>query len=129
MPVQQVTDGRLTADAEQTDVKFSKRRSAFLIYTSSAVLGCSIALFGALSTWIQSELELSQSEAGFTQAIFFCGHLSGALLLGMTLSRWSLSRSWLFAVSCTMLGSFLCGSPSYGLILFGRYLAGLGLSS
>ncbi|QDU79359.1 putative transporter [Polystyrenella longa] len=129
MPVQRVTAGGLTDVAEQTNVTISKRRSAFLIYASSAVLGCSIALFGALSTWIQSDLELSQSEAGFTQAVFFCGHLSGALLLAMTLSRWALSRNWLLAVSCTMLGSFLCGSPSYALILAGRFLAGLGLSS
>lgn len=100
-----------------------------VLYAGLACAGVSIAIFGCMLSMIQNDLSLTQSQAGLCQALFFIGHLLGAILTGRLMGSWSSRGVWVLGLAATCVGSLLTGIPSLPLLMLGRMLAGFGLAS
>lgn len=100
-----------------------------VLYAGLACAGVSIAIFGCMLSLIQADLSLSTSQAGLCQAIFFAGHLIGAILTGRLMGSWSSRWVWVLGLGATCVGSLMTGVPSLPVLMLGRLLAGFGLAS
>lgn len=100
-----------------------------VLYAGLGCAGVSIAIFGCMLSMIQSDLSLSQSQAGLCQAVFFAGHLFGAILTGRLMGSVSSRWVWVMGLGATFVGSLLTGVPSLPVLMLGRLLAGFGLAS
>ncbi|WZO98055.1 MFS transporter [Isosphaeraceae bacterium EP7] len=101
-----------------------------LIFASAGLTGLSIAMYGGLASWVSEDLDLRHVHSGLAQAAFFAGNLLAVWLMGRALrANPSPGRLWLMALSFTAMGSLATGTPSFALLVFGRFVAGMGLSS
>lgn len=100
-----------------------------VLYAGLGCAGVSIAIFGCMLSHIQEDLGLSRTQAGLCQAVFFTGHLIGAILTGRLVGSWATRKVWLLGLSATVFGSLLTGVHSLPVLMLGRMLAGFGLSS
>ncbi len=100
-----------------------------VLYAGLACAGVSIAIFGCMLSMIQSDLALTQSQAGLCQAIFFTGHLIGAILTGRLMGSFSARWVWVLGLGATFIGTLMTGVPSLPILMLGRLLAGFGLAS
>lgn len=100
-----------------------------VLYAGIACAGVSIAIFGCMLSYIQQDLAMSRAQAGLCQAVFFAGHLLGAIVTGRLMGSFSARKVWLLGLSATVVGSLLTGIPSLPMLMFGRLLAGVGLAS
>lgn len=123
----QNSDPKLTTTGA---IRFIKQSGVpAVLYMGIACAGVSIAIFGCMLSSIQQDLALSKTQAGLCQAIFFAGHLIGALITGRMMGSSPSRLVWLVGLSATVIGSFLTGVPSLPMLIFGRLLAGFGLAS
>lgn len=100
-----------------------------VLYAGIACAGVSIAIFGCMLSYIQKDLALSTTQAGLCQAVFFAGHLVGAVVTGRLMGSFSSRRVWLLGLGATVVGSAMTGVPSLPMLMAGRLLAGFGLAS
>ncbi|MEM6507048.1 MAG: MFS transporter [Planctomycetota bacterium] len=100
-----------------------------VLYSGLAFAGVSIAIFGCMLSVIQQDMALSGAQAGVCQALFFGGHLLGAIVTGRLMGSWSTRGVWILGLSATVGGGLLTGVPSLGILMLGRVLAGFGLAS
>ncbi|MEM6505427.1 MAG: MFS transporter [Planctomycetota bacterium] len=100
-----------------------------VLFAGIACAGVSIAIFGCMLSMIKHDLELSQSQAGLCQALFFAGHLIGAILTGRLMGSWSPRGVWVLGLAAICIGSLLTSVPSLPVLMIGRMLSGFGLSS
>ncbi|MGB0767437.1 MAG: MFS transporter [Phycisphaeraceae bacterium] len=100
-----------------------------VLYAGIACAGVSIAIFGCMLSSIQADLAMTRSQAGLCQAVFFAGHLLGALLTGRLMGSLSSRWVWMLGLSATVVGSLMTGVAAMPMLMLGRLLAGFGLAS
>ncbi|MEM9347791.1 MAG: MFS transporter [Planctomycetota bacterium] len=131
-PQEQINEGSKVHDNRAPHRAASPMSQAMVVavlYGGLAFAGVSIAIFGCMLSVIQQDMALSEAQAGVCQALFFGGHLLGAIITGRLMGSWSTRGVWIMGLSATVGGSVLTGVPSLGILMLGRMLAGFGLAS
>lgn len=130
-PKESVSNSQPTIGSPLSAAMQIMRRSLMPItlYAGIACAGVSIAIFGCMLSQIQHDLTMSAAMAGICQALFFTGHLGGAILTGRLMGSFSTRKVWILGLSATVAGSVLTGVPSLPILMAGRMLAGFGLAS
>jgi len=99
------------------------------LFVGIVASGSSLAIFGSLLSMINIDLDLSPTQSGATQAVFFVGFLTGALVTGRLMGSVPSRRVWLLSLSSVLLGALLASVPNYAVLMVGRFVAGFGFSS
>ena len=100
-----------------------------LVLLSAGLSGLSIALYGGLSSWVARDLELRDVHSGLAQAVFYVGNLLAVAFAGRLAARYALGLLWPAALILISVGNLSTGSPRFEALLFGRCVAGVGISS
>lgn len=100
-----------------------------VLYGGLACAGVSIAIFGCMLSSISADMGLTTTQAGVAQAVYFVGHLLGALITGRLMGSYGSRWVWMLGLGATVAGGAMTAIPSFEMLMLGRMLAGFGLAS
>jgi fucose permease len=90
--------------------------------------GVTLALVGALETWIIEDLSVPHALTGSMQSALFGGNLIGSLIASWLMYKLRPRRLGLASIALMLLGTLLSGVKVYELIIIARLITGLGYS-
>jgi predicted MFS family arabinose efflux permease len=102
------------------------RRVLIGALSGAFALGVTIALIGALESWINQDLAVPHALTGLAQSALYAGNLLGSLATGWLMYKLNPRRLGLLALAVMMAGSAVSGVRSYEMVVAGRLLTGLG---
>jgi fucose permease len=88
--------------------------------------GVTLALVGALETWIIDDLKVPHTLTGSMQSALFAGNLAGSLISAWLMYKLQPRRLGLIAITLILIGTLLSGVKIYELVVIARLLTGLG---
>ncbi len=109
------------------------RRSSHALALTGAITGAlacgvTLALVGALETWINSSLVVPHALTGSMQSALFGGNFAGSLLAAWLMYHLGPRRYGLTSLALMLVGTLLSGMKLYEVIVLARFITGLGYS-
>ena len=120
----------MTIDQPATPNSQSSTSSLALAGAILGALACGVtlALVGALETWIIEDLSVPHTLTGLMQSALFGGNLIGSLAASWLMYKLRPRRLGLASIVLMLIGTLLSGLKVYELVVVARLLTGLGYS-
>jgi len=94
----------------------------------SLACGVTMALVGALESWIIEDLSVPHALTGGMQSALFSGNVVGSFLASWLMYKLRPRRLGLLSIVLMLVGTFLSGVKTYELVVVARFITGLGYS-